>query len=132
MVGVKDEGYVFAGLLARHLQQISPIHIEIVALSLNKTAKTQPPIFIEPNIEVDGKVVVVADDVLNTGRTLMFAVAHFLQFPVKKVQTAVIINRTHRHFPVSADYLGYELGTTFKDHVVVKLSDQQEFGAYLH
>lgn len=132
LVGIKDEGFVFANMLAEHLKKIAPFEIQLAALTLNKAATIQPEVQMEPVFNVSNKVVIVADDVLNTGRTLMFAVSHFLQFPVKKIQTAVIVNRTHRHFPISGDYLGYELGTTFTDHVVVKLSDNEEFGVYLH
>lgn len=132
LVGIKDEGFVFAQMLKAHLEKISPINIVLVALKLDKSAKTHPDVSLDAQVDVDGKVVIVADDVLNTGRTLFFAVSHFLKYPVKKVQTAIIVNRTHRHFPISADYVGYELGTTFKDHIVVKLSGQTDFGAYMH
>jgi pyrimidine operon attenuation protein/uracil phosphoribosyltransferase len=132
LVGIKDEGFVFAQMLKVHLEKISPINITLAALTLDKSAKTHPAVFLDSPVDVAGKVVIVADDVLNTGRTLFFAVSHFLKYPVKKVQTAIIVNRTHRHFPISADYMGYELGTTFKDHVVVKLSDEASFGAYMH
>ncbi len=79
----------------------------------------------------DSKVVIMADDVLNTGRTLAFALQPFLQFRLKKLQVAVIVDRNHRHFPVSADYVGYALSTTFNEHVEVILSRQGEEGVYL-
>ena len=76
------------------------------------------------------KTVVVVDDVLNTGSTLIYAVKYFLNIPVKKIQTAVIINRNHKKFPIKADFKGISLSTTIKEHVDVVLEGSKK-GIYL-
>ena len=80
----------------------------------------------------ENKVIVVVDDVLNTGRTFSYSLAPFLSIPVKKIQVAVLVDRNYRKFPISADYKGYELSTTLSEHVEVIISDAKKRGVYLH
>mgnify|MGYP001397868367 FL=1 len=77
-----------------------------------------------------GKNIIIVDDVLNTGKTLIYAVRFFLKIPVKKIQTAVIINRNHKKFPVKADFKGISLSTSIKEHVNVILEGSKK-GIYL-
>ena len=65
------------------------------------------------------KSVVVIDDVLNTGSTLIYAVSHFLGTEVKKLQTAVLVNRNHKNYPVKGDFKGISLSTSIKEHIEV-------------
>ena len=76
------------------------------------------------------KNIVIVDDVLNTGKTLIYAVKFFLKIPVRKIQTAVIINRNHKKFPIKADFKGISLSTSIKEHVDVIL-DGSKKGIYL-
>jgi len=76
------------------------------------------------------KNIIIVDDVLNTGSTLIYAVNYFLKIPVKKIQTAVIINRNHKKFPVKADFKGISLSTSIKEHVDVILEGSKQ-GIYL-
>lgn len=132
LAGITGEGYEFARLLAAELQSISPIRTSLVEMMFDKVKPHKSEItFREEFLLTDSKVVIMADDVLNTGRTLAFALQPFLQFRLKKLQVAVIVDRNHRHFPVSADYVGYALSTTFNEHVEVILSKQGEEGVYL-
>lgn len=132
LAGITGEGYEFARLLAVELQSISPIQTSLVEMIFDKVRPHKSEItFREEFLLTDSKVVVMADDVLNTGRTLAFALQPFLQFRLKKLQVAVIVDRNHRHFPVSADYVGYALSTTFNEHVEVILSKKGEEGVYL-
>ena len=82
------------------------------------------------HINYKNKSIVVVDDVLNTGKTLIYAVRFFLKIPVKKIQTAVIINRNHKKFPVKADFKGISLSTSIKEHVNVILEGSKK-GIYL-
>jgi pyrimidine operon attenuation protein/uracil phosphoribosyltransferase len=70
---------------------------------------------------LENKVVILVDDVLNSGRTLAFALQPFLQRPIKKLEVAVLVNRAHKRYPVSVDYAGYELATTLNEHIQVNL-----------
>jgi pyrimidine operon attenuation protein/uracil phosphoribosyltransferase len=69
--------------------------------------------------ECKGKSVILFDDVLNTGKTLIYAMHPFLQQDIKSIQVAVLVDRNHHRFPVAADYIGLSLQTTLQDHVNV-------------
>ncbi|WP_149242378.1 phosphoribosyltransferase family protein [Dyadobacter sp. 32] len=132
IAGIEGEGYAFAGKLANELRDISPLEIQLIELRFDKNIHHQSPIlFDSETVQVENKVVVVADDVLNTGRTLAFALEPFLKVRMKKVQVAVMVDRSHHLFPVHADYVGYSLSTTIREHVEVVLSRDGEDGVYL-
>ena len=72
----------------------------------------------------------LVDDVLNSGKTLMHAAARILSFNVKELRTIILVDRTHRRFPIRADYAGLSLSTTMKEHIEVDFSEDNE-GVYL-
>lgn len=74
--------------------------------------------------EVKKKSIILVDDVLNTGRTLAYGLKPFLSTDVKKIETAVLVNRSHANFPIYPQYTGYALATTIKDHVEVVLGKE--------
>ncbi|GAA4453284.1 phosphoribosyltransferase domain-containing protein [Nibrella saemangeumensis] len=133
LAGVSGEGYVFAQLLENELKQIAPLAVTLLHLDLDKTRKAQPPIQIDnPAANYTDTVVIVVDDVLNSGRTLAFSLQPFLTVAVRKLQVAVLVDRNHPRYPVAADYIGYELSTTLTEHVEVVLSNESRIGVYLH
>jgi pyrimidine operon attenuation protein/uracil phosphoribosyltransferase len=132
IAGIEGEGYAFARKLASDLRDISPLEVKLIELRFDKNIHFQSPIlFDDDSVNIENQVVVVADDVLNTGRTLAFALEPFLKVRMKKVQVAVIVDRSHHLFPVHADYVGYALSTTISEHVEVILSKEGEEGVYL-
>ena len=136
LAGISGEGFVFAGRLANELRAIAPFAIELVMIRLDKTQLAQPGISLmapdgDSVVNLGGKVVIVIDDVLNTGRTLAFSLQPFLTVAVRKLQVAVLIDRNHPCYPVAADYRGYALSTTLAEHVDVILSDPAREGVYL-
>ena len=70
-----------------------------------------------------GKSLVLVDDVLNSGTTLIYGVKHFLNVPLKQFKTAVLVNRNHKKYPVKADFKGISLSTSLKEHVSVIFGD---------
>ena len=131
VAGISGEGYAFAKRLSAELLDISPLDVQLVELRFDKHLHHQSPILFDKEIDVENKVVIVADDVLNTGRTLAFALEPFLKVRMKKVQVAVVVDRGHHLFPVHADYVGFSLSTTLTEHVKVILSEAEEEGVYL-
>ncbi|CAN5538446.1 phosphoribosyltransferase domain-containing protein [soil metagenome] len=132
LAGISGEGYVLAQALARELQTIAPFSVDLIQLDLDKAQRAQPPIRPDRAMnDYTDTVVIVVDDVLYTGRTLAFSLQPFLNVPVRKLQVAVLIDRNHPRYPVSADYKGYELSTTLTEHVDVVLSDEKQMGVYL-
>ncbi len=133
IAGINGEGYHFAQILVKELEQISTLDIHIAKLSFEKQASEQPEIEIESNVDTfHNKNVVVCDDVLNTGKTLAFSLRPFLNIPTKKIQFAVIVDRNHPRYPMAADYVGYSLSTTLNEHIQVVLSNDQKIGVYLY
>ncbi len=122
LAGIDGQGYLFAQLLSKELAAISEIEPIVVKVSLDKLAPLQGDIA----IDVEGKVlkkkcVVLVDDVLNTGRTLAYSLKPLLNLEVKKIEVAVLVNRSHPMFPIMPAYTGLELSTTLSDHVEVVL-----------
>lgn len=131
LAGIAGEGYEFAKRLVDELQSISPLQVDLIELRFDKNIHHQSRIEFDKEIAVENRVVVVTDDVLNTGRTLAFALEPFLKVRMRKVQVAVVVDRSHHLFPVHADYVGYSLSTTISEHVQVVLSAADEAGVYL-
>jgi pyrimidine operon attenuation protein/uracil phosphoribosyltransferase len=122
LAGIDGQGYLFAQLLQKELKKISELNITLLKIKLDKSAKTQTMAEVVGEFkEVKKKCVIIIDDVLNTGRTLAYAFKPFLEIEVKKIEVAVLVNRSNTLFPVSPTYTGYELATTLSDHVEVKL-----------
>jgi pyrimidine operon attenuation protein/uracil phosphoribosyltransferase len=132
IAGIYDKGYFFAELLAKELKQLGNLKVILVKITLDKSAKVQCAVELDVDIAtLKDKVIVVTDDVLNTGRTLVYSLQPFLNIPLKKLQTAVIVNRSHNKFPVSPNYVGYSLATSLKEHIDV-VFDKEKFGVYIH
>ena len=76
-------------------------------------------------------MIVLIDDVANSGRTMLYALKPFLQYLPKKIQTAVLVDRRHKSFPLSVDFVGYSLSTTLQDMVMVDVEGSSIKSAYL-
>ncbi len=132
IAGIVGEGYEFAKRLSAEISRISPLEVRLIELRFDIHAPKQSYIdFGNDEVVLEDHVVVVADVVLNTARTMTFSLQPFLQKGVRKLQVAVIVDRSHRLYPVSADYVGYSLSTTINEHVQVILSKPDQEGAYL-
>ncbi len=134
LAGIYDKGYLFARLLHHELSSISPLQFCLLKITLYKFHKVKRNVSLYCTIaKLQNKCVFVADDVLNTVRTLVHSLKPFLEVEIKKIQTAVIVDRGHHLFPVAADYVGYTLSTTIQEHIEVVLeeSESNRFGVYL-
>lgn len=131
VAGVADGGYRLAELLKSEIEKISSLKVELLKITLNKKSTVLPEVALSPQLaENEKRSVIITDDVLNTGRTLSYCVQAFLRFPLRKLRTAVLVNRDHRLFPVSPDYVGYALSTTVKEHVEVTTGKETEVYLY--
>jgi pyrimidine operon attenuation protein/uracil phosphoribosyltransferase len=133
LAGIWDKGYLMAHLLKEELEKVSPSRLLLVKVSLDKSSPTQADITLDCSAEqLQKKVVILVDDVLNSGRTLVYSLRPFLKTDIKQLQTAVLVKRSYRNFPVSADYVGYSLSTTVLEHVDVVLDKDEKLGVYLY
>lgn len=132
MAGVEGMGYTIAKKLKEELLRISSLEVHLIKISINKTSPSLQEVSLDTKVaDLEGKVVVVVDDVLNTGRTLAYSMKPFFGTKVSRLQVAVLVDRNHRNFPVAADYVGYALSTTINQHISVKLDERGEFSVYL-
>ncbi len=133
LVGIAGGGYRLAELLAAELAAVAPaVHLTLTRLTLNKQEPLAGPMTLEPATEsLAGETVVLIDDVLNSGRTLAFALAETLRRDPARVQTLLLVDRQHPAFPVAATFSGLTVATTATDHVRVELPASGEFGAWL-
>jgi pyrimidine operon attenuation protein / uracil phosphoribosyltransferase len=133
LAGIYDRGYFFAEMLKAELEKISELKVVLVKITLEKFAASQNDIHLDcQTSSLINKSIIVVDDVLNTGRTLIYCLRPFLELKIKSLQTAVIVDRSHRLFPISANYTGYGLSTTIQEHIHVILDNEDNFGVYLH
>ena len=122
MAGIDGQGYALAKLLIKEIESISPIKTILVKVALDKSAPQQSDVTLDCNPkELQKKCIILVDDVLNTGRTFAYGLKPFLDIEAKKIETAVLVNRSHTLFPIYPQYTGYELATTIRDHVEVTL-----------
>ncbi len=132
LVGIEGNGYKVAERLEEILKKISPLKIKLSKIKMDK----ENPWVADPKIdfiEKDflNKSVIIIDDVLNSGKTLMYAVKPFLQKPVKRLSVLVLVDRSHTRYPVKADFVGLSLSTTMQDHIEADFSKKGKETVYL-
>lgn len=130
LAGIDSNGYILAKKLKNTLSKIStirPILCKVIIDKKNPLNKIKTSI---PSAEYTNKSVVLIDDVLNSGTTLVYGVKHFLDVPLKQFKTAVLVNRNHKKYPVKADFKGVSLSTSLNEHIDVVL-EGNNFEAYL-
>ena len=129
--GIWDRGYVLAKKIQSLFTKISGNSSDLIKISLDKFTPTQADITLDVEAEsLQDKVIILVDDVLNSGKTLAYSLKPFLSVSIKKIETAVLINRDHPTFPLSATYTGFSLSTTIKEHIEVLISEEK-IEAYL-
>lgn len=120
LASINGQGNEVAKLLGEELKTISKIKINFVSIILDKKAHSIEGVHLsEPDMKLADKTILLVDDVLNTGRTLIYGMMPFLHSKVKSLQVAVLVDRNHKSFPVAADYKGLSLQTTLQEHVSV-------------
>ncbi|MGF1637534.1 MAG: phosphoribosyltransferase family protein [Cyclobacteriaceae bacterium] len=131
LAGVPATGYLLAGLIKKELEKISPIAVKLTKIHIDKLDPFASEVRIDCDLaDLKNQCIVLVDDVLYTGRTFINSLKPFLNIQVKQIETAVLVNRGHKLFPISADYTGYELATMLNDHVVVSL-EKDKYGVFL-
>ena len=130
IAGIVGNGFTFSKKIASVLEEISTITVTLCEVIIDKKKPLQP---ITTSISVNdykNKPLVLVDDVLNSGSTLIYGIKHFLEVPLKRFKTAVLVNRNHKKYPVKADFKGISLSTSIKELVKVEFKETNAI-AYL-
>ena len=127
LAGVFPNGNELALRLKNHIEARIATRVLLAEIRLHKQDPLSGPILIETHgADLRGKTVVLADDVMNSGKTTAFAIARPLETGAKKIKTVVLVEPNHKDFPIKADYVGYSLSTNLHDHVTVELGAEDK------
>ncbi|WP_430412922.1 phosphoribosyltransferase family protein [Kordia sp.] len=125
VAGIATNGFVFAKKIKAELEKITSATITLCEVMINKQEPLQAVTTSLTKEQYINKPLVLIDDVLNSGTTLIYGVKHFLDVPLKNFKTAVLVNRNHKKYPIKADFKGISLSTSIQEHIDVVFEDEQ-------
>jgi pyrimidine operon attenuation protein/uracil phosphoribosyltransferase len=126
IVGLEEKGYLFAKLIVAQLSKVIHTPLELVSLSIDKNNAATSPIQLSQTMDrFENRHMIVVDDVINSGKTMFYALKPFMNMEFKTIEILVLIERKHKSFPISADYVGMSLNTTMLEHISVVFEHQQ-------
>ena len=129
IIGIRNSGSVIADKVGAVLKDYISNPIKIISISMDK--KNPDKITLSEQVDFNDLHVVIADDVTNSGKTLLYALKPLLDFHPKSIQTLVLVERMHKLFPVKPDYVGLSVATTFLEHIQVEVVNGEVLGAYI-
>jgi pyrimidine operon attenuation protein/uracil phosphoribosyltransferase len=130
LAGIREQGFYLAKLLVEELRGISSLQTQLFSITLDKRSPDE--IILDPILDFNGKNLLLVDDVASSGKTMLYALKPLLNFHPKKIETLVLVERTHKQFPVKVDYVGLSVATTLEEHIFVEVVDGEIVGAYMN
>lgn len=130
IAGIIGNGFILAEKIATELRNISVINVIICEVFIDKK---NPMNNVSTSLEssaYENKGLILVDDVLNSGATLIYGVKHFLNVNLKSFKTAVLVDRNHKKFPIKADFKGLSLSTSLSENIQVVFNEANNY-AYL-
>ena len=132
LVGIAKKGYLFAEKLASTLNEIATFKVTLVKLTIDKDNPIENEAILDADTKVlSNKVIILVDDVLNTGKALIYGVKFLLEHPIKQMSTSVLVDRNHKKYPIGIHYTGLSLSTTLQNHISVEYDDDNNMSAFL-
>ncbi|MBI4930783.1 MAG: phosphoribosyltransferase [Bacteroidetes bacterium] len=132
IAGITKNGYTLAERISEKVKEISSIKVTLAEIIVNKKNPLSENVKVNLHEkELKDKVIIVVDDVLESGRTMMYSMDPFLKYSVKRLTTVVLVDRAHHSYPVKADYVGISLATTMQEHISVELNGGKNDAVYL-
>jgi pyrimidine operon attenuation protein/uracil phosphoribosyltransferase len=126
IAGIEGRGVKVAALLCEQLTEISKLKLHTTDIVMDKSNPADKQIVLSnTKLKTTDKVVIVVDDVLNTGKTLLYSLIPLVAQKARKIQTLVLVDRNHKTFPVAANYIGTQLSTTLQEHIEVKITQNK-------
>jgi pyrimidine operon attenuation protein/uracil phosphoribosyltransferase len=133
LAGINNNGMGFAKMIHKQLQKISDTKFTLTSIQLSPANPLQTEVKLGlPLEQFDHKVIIIVDDVANTGRTIFYAIKPLLNILPKKIEVAVLVDRQHKSFPVKVDYKGLSLATTLHENIDVQILDVEEEAVFLN
>ncbi len=127
IAGIDGGGLKFAKKIQKVLEEITSAEIVLCKVSMDKSDPLKSGISTSiPEADYKDQAVILVDDVLNSGTTLIYGVQHFLKTPIKRLKTAVLVNRNHKKYPVKADFKGISLSTSLQEHINVVFQSNKD------
>lgn len=125
IAGIMENGFLLAKRIKKEVEKISPLNVVLCEVYIDKK---QPTNAVTTSLELSdykNKSLLLVDDVLSSGTTLIYGVKHFLEVPLKQFKTAVLVDRNHKKYPVKADFKGISLSTSLNENVAVVFERNQ-------
>jgi len=133
LIGINNNGLGFAKLIHARLSKLADIPIKLTSVRLNPANPLAEDISVEMPLErLNGKTIIIVDDVANTGRTIFYATRPLMTIIPKKIEVAVLVDRKHKSFPVKVDYMGLSLATTVQENIDVQILNRKEQAVFLN
>ncbi len=129
LIGIKDSGLIVAHKIFNYLKEVFKGEVIVASLSMDK--KNPGAILIEPVIDFNEKIILLIDDVANSGKAMLYALKPLLETHPKKIQTLALVERTHKSFPIDVDYVGLSISTTLDEHIFVEVQGTDVVGAWM-
>lgn len=130
LIGIKGNGMMLADELTKILKNISDQRIISGEIIVNKQNPLKQEIETSIDLtQIEDQTVILIDDVINSGKTMQYALIKLLEYPTKRIKTVALVDRKHRRYPIRCDYVGLTLSTTLQDRIEVNLEGVKE--AYL-
>tara|TARA_B100000989_G_scaffold100540_1_gene73451 strand:+ start:1242 stop:1733 length:492 start_codon:yes stop_codon:yes gene_type:complete len=129
IIGVKEKGFDIAKIVERELKSITKKNISLSSIKIDKK-NPKDSVLSDSNLNKNTDTIFLIDDVLNTGKTLIYCLSFLLNFNFKSIKTLVLIDRNHKQFPVKVDYKGISLSTNINDNIKL-LNENKKLKAIL-
>jgi len=129
LAGIKENGIVIAQQIKKFLKDDFSFEATLIDVIINK--KNPIECIVQDASKVKGKILIIIDDVVNSGKTLLYAMTPFLEHEPQKMQSLTLVERSYKIFPVHIDYVGVSLSTTFNEHIQVEVENGMILGAYV-
>jgi pyrimidine operon attenuation protein / uracil phosphoribosyltransferase len=112
LIGLAPRGTWVADQVVEVLDEMAPFKIDQIALNTDALDALN-----EASEQIKGRYVILIDDVIKSGNTMMVAAGEIMRYEPHHLITASLVDRKHRRFPIQSDFTGLSLATTIQEHI---------------
>lgn len=126
--GIQGNGLILAKRLKEIMEKHGGPEVVVFEIAINKEEPWSEPIKLSiQDDNLKNGYIILVDDVINSGKTMQYALLKFLQQATHAIKVLTLVDRQHRRFPIKADFVGLSLSTTLKNRVEIDLSGSRFF-----